>query len=822
MENDLLEGVQWECGATNAGAAPTDVEKLNVEWLPAAVPGTVAGALAVAGVEAPADLDSCDWWYRCRFSSSRHDGLVLELDGLATVADVWLNGELVLHSENMFVAHAVEVGAAEADNELLIRFAALAPLLELRRPRPRWKTLMAGHQSLRWFRTTLLGRQPGWTVTPAPVGPWRRVRLVPSEPLRVVNRYVVARCDGADGVVDVALRLAGGSVAAGKTGMATLRVGSVEGALSVRAEEAGVVVEGSLRVPRIETWWPHTHGAQPRYPAVVEIGGVTVDLGQVGFRTVELDRSDGGFRFVVNGTQIFCRGACWWPIDPVGLAPTAEDVRHMLDLVRAANMNMVRVPGGTVYEDELFWDLCDELGVMVWQDCMLGYTDPPDDKAFGAELVSELGSVLGSLGGRPSLVLLCGSQEVEEQAAFFGLPRDRWSFPILEDTIPDVASKLLPGVPYTTSSPTGGDLPFRADVGDCHYWGVGSLLRGLDDARRCGIRFMSEGMAFAIPPERPMVDEIFGGAARAGHDPTWKAAVHHDTGRSWDLEDVRDFYVAQLFGVDSHLLRYLDPERALDLGRAAVAHLMSQVFTEWRRPGSSCSGGLVVAFRDLVPGAGWGVVDAQGHPKAPWFALQRVLAPVAVLLTDEGLNGLRLSVVNDGAHNFAGSVRVELYTGGEHRTEQAERRVEVPAFGHIVLEATAMFDGFRDLGYAYRYGPPAVDAVVADLLGPEDKVVSEVVHLPSGLARPVEPDVGLEAAARQDDAGTWTLEVTSRRLAQWVVVEIPGFRPEDSWFHLAPGHHRMVRLHSVGGSGPPRGQVRALNSAQSARLVLSE
>ena len=823
MANDLLEGVHWECGATKAGvASPADLDKLNVEWLSASVPGTVAGAMSAAGVEAPADLDSCDWWFRCRFFGSSGGTWILELEGLATVADVWLNGEQVLHSENMFVAHAVEVAVLEADNELVLRFAALTPLLALRRPRPRWKTLMAEPQSLRWFRTTLLGRQPGWTVTPAPVGPWRAVKLRPSEPLRVVSRRVIATCDGADGVVDVTLRLAGAPSPARRAGTAVLRVGSVEGALTVRTEEGEVVVEGSLRVPGVEPWWPHTHGSQPRYPAVVEVGGVPIDLGRVGFRTVELDRSDGQFSFVVNGTRIFCRGACWWPVDPVGFAPTAEDVRHSLELVRAANMNMVRVPGGTVYEDDVFWDLCDELGVMVWQDCMLGYVDPPDDEAFEAEIVSELQQVLGPLGGRPALVLLCGSQQIEEQAAFFGLARERWSFPILEDTIPAVASRLLPGVPYTTSSPTGGDLPFRADVGDCHYWGVGSLLRGVDDARRCGIRFMSEGLAFGIPPERRTVEEICGGAARAGHDPTWKAAVHHDTGRSWDLEDVRDFYVGQLFEVDPHLLRYLDPERALDLGRAAVAELMAQVFTEWRRPGSSCSGGLVVALRDLVPGAGWGVVDALGEPKAPWFALRRALAPVAVLLTDEGLNGLRLNVVNDGAYDFCGRVRVELYTRGEHRTEEVERPVEVPAFGHVVLETTAMFDGFRDLGYAYRYGPPAIDVVVAELLGTEDQVVSEVVHLPAGLARTVEPDVGLNATARQDEAGLWTLAVATRRLAQWVVVEVPGFRPEDSWFHLAPGHHRTVCLHTVGESGPPRGQIRALNSATAATLVLAE
>src|SRR6202044_1589151 len=103
-----------------------------------------------------------------------------------------------------------------------------------------------------------------------------------------------------------------------------------------------------------------------------------------GFRSVEVDRTDGAFRPVVNGVEVFCRGACWWPIDPVGLYAGDDELRETLELVRSAHMNMVRIPGGTVYEDERFWDLCDELGIMVWQDCMIGYVDPPEDEDFEA------------------------------------------------------------------------------------------------------------------------------------------------------------------------------------------------------------------------------------------------------------------------------------------------------------------------------------------------------------------------------------------------------------------------------------------------------
>ena len=751
----------------------------------------------------------------------------LVFEGLATVADVWFGGRHVLHSENMFVSHRVALEAVAAGDEIVVRCAALTPLLGQRRPRPRWKTQMANHQGLRWFRTSYLGRQPGWTVTPPAVGPWRPVRLEPAATATVVGRRLEAR-GGDDGtaVVSVMVRLAG-VVGAGAARLTVAPVGSADGGPGVGAavvttevDGAETVVAGDVPVAGVEQWWPHSHGRQPLYRVTVEVGGETIEVGRVGFRTVALDRTDGAFGLVVNGVAVFCRGACWWPVDGIGFHGGDTELRETLGLVTAAGMNMVRIPGGSVYEDRRFWDLCDELGIMVWQDCMIGYTDPPEDESFEAAVVGELEEVFGQLSGRPALVVVCGGQEIEEQAAMFGLARSKWSCPLTEKVIPALATALLPGVPYVTSSPTGGDIPFQADRGDCHYWGVGSYLRPASDARLSGIRFMSEGMGFAIPPERQTVDEECGGAIRAGHDPEWKRGVHHDTGRSWDLEDVRDFYVKELFGVDPHRLRYLDPERALDLGRAVTVELFSRTFSEWRRAGSSCRGALGVALRDLVPGAGWGLIDSLGRPKAPWFGLRRVLAPLAMVVTDEGINGLHLHLVNDGDGAFAGEVTVELFARGERRVEEAGGGVEIPARGQVTVDAGSLFDGFRDISYAYRFGPPAYDVVAARLSDGDGNVVSSVVHLPAGLDRPVEPDIGLIATARQAGDGTWSVTVTTKRLAQWVVIETPGFRPSDSWFHLAPGASRTLLLHGADARAVPAGHVRAVNAQATARIVV--
>jgi len=178
MAGDLLAGIAWECIDLSPGeaAAPDKLPRPGSDWLGATVPGTAAGALRAAGrwswgVDDESVLDGRDWWFRCRFPGGSEPGpWSLELGGLATLADVWLNGRHLLPSENMFLAHRIVVDELARENELTIRCAALGPVLAAPHPRPRWKSRLVRAQSLRWYRTTLLGRVPAWSRWAAPVG----------------------------------------------------------------------------------------------------------------------------------------------------------------------------------------------------------------------------------------------------------------------------------------------------------------------------------------------------------------------------------------------------------------------------------------------------------------------------------------------------------------------------------------------------------------------------------------------------------------------------------------------------------------------------
>ena len=819
---DLLAGAAWECAGTVPGeaAVPDDLDGLPLRWTPATVPGTVAGAWDAAGRALPttAELDGADWWYRCTVEHPAGTGsATLELAGLASVAEVFVDGVEVARSVNMFRATRARVTLAEGRTDVAICFRALAPLLAVRRPRPRWRTGLATHQNLRWFRTTLLGRQPGWTVTPAPVGPWRPVTLVTSPCPRLVG--LRTECVGGGGRVHVELADVD---ADGGDGRAWVEAAGVRAGL---VAAPGGRRRATLVLDEVDRWWPHTHGGQPRTEVVLGWGGEEHLLGRVGFRTVEADRSGGGFTLVWNGTPIFARGAAWFPVDPVGLVDDPGEVRATLELARDAGCNLVRVPGGTVYASDTVADLCDELGIAVWHDCMLGYLDPPDGDDFAAEVVAEVTEQFGPRGGHPCLAVVCGGQELEEQAAMFGLEAGRRRIPLVSSTLPGTVAGLLPGVPYLPSSPTGGDPPFRSDEGVCHYFGIGTYRRPPDDARRAAPRFVSEGLAFAVPPEPPTVDRWFGGPAAAGHDPAWKAAVHHDTGRAWDLEDVRDEYVARRFGVEPRAARFADAGRALDLARATVAELMAGAAAEWRRPGSPCAGTLLVCLRDLRPGAGWGVIDATGLPKAPYYALARVWAPVSVVVTDEGVNGLRLHVVCDRPEGVEGLLHLELYGEAPEPLEAMAVPVSLRAGGSVTVEPVTLLGRFADLTGAHRFGPVPYPTMAVRLTGPQGRTVFEDVVALDEPGWVPEPDVGLAAAAPAG-GGAGEIEVSTIRAARWVAIEVPGYVPSDSWFHLPPGGRRTVRVRPLGARGgagaPPalRGRVRALNARRSAPVVV--
>ncbi|WP_445147889.1 glycoside hydrolase family 2 protein [Baekduia sp. Peel2402] len=680
-----------------------------------------------------------------RFDGAGWDALVL--DGVGGAFEVVVNGELAAAGTSMFVAHTVDLRACALHaegNVVEIRPVAFPDVP--RKPRQRWRTkVVEDAGTLRWRRQSIIGRAPGFAPGPPLSGPFRPAWLVRGEPMRTAVRTQVDA-----------------------SGFGVVSVDPAPSAVLLDGERFEVA-EGEARIPDVERWWPHTHGSPRLHDLVLLYGETRVGVGRVGFRSLspgpEFDADRDALALAVNGAAVFARGAVWTPC-----ASDAETIAT-LELLRDAGANMVRIPGIGMPESSVFWDACDELGLLVWQDFSFANMDYPiEDPDFRAAIEAEARALLEDIAGRPSLTVLCGNSEVEQQAAMFGVDPALGRGELFGELLPTWAFEAGCDVPYVPSAPCGGAMPFHPGTGVANYFGVGGYRRPLSDARTAGVTFASECLAIAN-----VGDEDANGF------------VPRDVGADWDFADVREHYRALLYG---------DGAASPALARQVSGDVMAQVFGEWRRAASPCGGGLVLWARDLEPGAGWGLIDAAGRPKVALAHLRRAWAPRAVWLVDEGLGGVDVHVANDAPEPWVATLDVALMAGGAHAIAETSVMIHVAPHSCAHFNVEGLLGRFADAAYAYRFGPPAHDAVVARI---GDAVA---VHFPVG------PPVAREAFVLEARADGDGVVLRADRLAWGVRVHADGFVPDDDAFVLLPGVERRV-----GGRGAvgPGARVTALN-----------
>ncbi|MBX5129833.1 glycoside hydrolase family 2 protein [Rhizobium lentis] len=814
-ESVLSEGWNLVLTEPDACAVPHDIP-LSAQFIPAPVPGTVAAALEKAGLfdrENPEPLNTKDAWYLCRLFDAEPGDAILRFGGLATICHVFLNGQEILSSESMFTAHEIPVTLLGGD-ELALCFRALGPRLSETGPRARWRPQMIMPAGLKNFRTTLLGHMPGWCPDIHAVGPWRPISLVRRDSVSIDNVSIRAILEE-NGVGRLSVSLHNNA----ENPAMLLRCGGMEQPFEKIGDNHYSAI---LKLADIEPWWPHTHGKPRLYDLTLVSDGVEYSLGTTGFRRIEVDRGADGddFALLVNGERIFCRGAVWTTADIARLPGGRADYEPFLRLAAQAGMNMVRIGGTMAYETPDFFALCDELGLLVWQDFMFANFDyPRNDKAFLGHVHAEVEEFLHGVQASPSLAILCGGSEIHQQAAMLGLPMEFWSGPITDEIIPAIVTRMRPDVPYVPNSPYGGAMPFSPNAGVAHYYGVGAYMRPIADARRADVRFASESLAFAhVPQQRTLQRHL---DVPAVHSPLWKARVPRDRGASWDFEDVRDFYLELLYGLDPARLRRENSERYLDLSRAVTGEVIEETFAEWRRKGSACNGALVWTLQDLLPGPGWGVIDSTGEPKPVWYAMRRAFRPIQTVFTDEGTNGLAVHVVNETDTDLDVELEIACLRDGKQQVVSGNMAFKLAARSVECFASTALFGAFFDTTYAFRFGPPAHDASMARLRSLADgAVLAESFHFPCGRGKALH-DASIEASLGKE-GDDWVVDLRSDQLAQSVHIDVEGYRAADDWFHLAPGPWRRVRLHALSGTEsdvPPAGEIRSLGSSHRVRLA---
>jgi beta-mannosidase len=602
-----------------------------------------------------------DWIYRLEFEREEDPEATdqLCLDGLDTFCEVWLNGELLLRSDNMFCAHRLGVSLGRRNLLVLAFDSALRRGRELEQrfgKQPLWN----GESSRLHVRKAQYQYGWDWGPTLAGCGPWREVRLE-----RFVQRIAALRSDYSldwkqrSGHLEVRWEVAGQSPAS----QLALTLLDPEGAEVFRKILPADLGQASFALADVQLWWPYSLGRPALYRLQAELldSGVVCDRAerQVGFRQLRLvqepDSAGRSFYFEVNGRALFAGGANWIPehLDPSQVSE--QRYRQRLEQAVSAHMAMLRVWGGGIYEHDTFYRICDQLGLLVWQDFPFACGIYPTYPDFVASVKAEAEQAIARLREHPSLALWCGNNEDYLVAESIGL--DRPGAPrflartLYEELLPALCHQLDPQRPYWPGSPYGGERASDPGVGDRHTWEIWhGAMAPYQDYPKFGGRFVSEFGMQSLPALSTLRTAISADQLTPGSP----SLVHHN--KAGEGEQRQDHYLELATGRSSGW----SLEERIYLSQWVQAEAMRRGVLGFRRGWNAqreVGGALVWQLNDVWPGPSWSLIDYLGRRKAAYFAVQRALSPLAVDL-EVGSGEAQLWLM--AAPSALGSVHVSL------------------------------------------------------------------------------------------------------------------------------------------------------------------
>ena len=467
-----------------------------------------------------------------------------------------------------------------------------------------------------------------------------------------------------------------------------VRCAGVEAIVDSEIKPGLQVIETQLAVPRPKLWWPVGHGAQERYEVEVELlCGDTVVARQrqkIGFRRIAVDQSAcpaGGrwFYLTINNRRIFCTGGNYVPADTVIAAITPQKSRRLVELAVEQNFNLLRVWGGGRYEDEAFYDACDELGVLVWQEFVFACARyPGTDERFYREIEAEATYHLRRLAGRPSLIAWCGNNEMEWGCWDWGFDKDvvMPDYQLFHNLLPrlfareDGTRHWQPSSPYSPD----GKHPNDDTVGDQHPWSLGFGDTDYRKYRQMACRFPNEGGVMG-PNSLPTVRECL----LPGEDRPWTFAwqQHDNAIVSWNDPCPTDGQLRQWLGKD---LRSLDIAAYVYWGGLVQAEGLSEYITNFRRRRSATTGSAVFwMYNDVWPTVrSWTTVDHRLRRTPSFHPVRRAFQPISVVVHEDG-ERIVITGVNDTPAEVHGELRHGLFALGGGYALERRGAVALPA-----------------------------------------------------------------------------------------------------------------------------------------------
>jgi beta-mannosidase len=799
-------------------------------WMPATVPGVVqTDLMALRKLPDPylADNESkvqwvglSDWQYQTRIVVGaevlKHDHVDLVFEGLDTFATVKINGTEVQHTDNMFRSWRVPVKdiLREGGNLLEVDFAS-----PIRKMKPLIASLPyvmpgaydsafgdepPGRNSSTYVRKA--GYQYGWDWGPRVValGIWKPARLEFYDSLRLDDLHVEQlHLDDEIAALNVQLAVQSDRI---QSVAIEVRVTSPDGSTQTVGREAALFAgDNPLSVPiqiaHPLRWWPAGYGRPDLYTvkAVVTLNGRTIGESsrRIGLRTTEIrrqaDQWGRSFELLVNRVPIFAKGANLIPFDIFPSRVTSAQQDRMLQSALAANMNILRIWGGGVYQDGHFYDEADELGLMIWQDFMFGGAIPPDDVAFRENVAVEGAQQVKRLRDHPSIVLWVGNNEVqtdwenwggstrELKSSLSADERDRvvtGMVRLFDQTLRAAVTQYSPQTPYWAGTPST-DYDSRADQdndGDRHYWSVWGG-KPVEEYLEVTPRFMSE-FGLQSFPSMATIEAFTSLADRQPESPVMRAHQKYDKGNGNKrlLLYINNNYGTPKTFADFVYLSQLMQAEGIEL---AASHLRAA------RPHNM--GVLYWQLNDVWPGASWSSIDYFGRWKALHFHAKRFFAPLATsFLRRDGRS--EAHIVSDlmAARKLRWRLRVFDFSG-RLLSEKSATQTVAPA-------SSTSVGGFADADLLQGADPKHTQAVF-EILDGADTVSRSFVYFDAAknLAW-TDPRLVLSPAAVA--AGGYDVTITARSAARGVWIDVGGLAApvSDNAFDMIGGESVTVHI----------------------------
>jgi beta-mannosidase len=806
-------------------------------WLPATVPGSVHTDLLANGlIEDPfyrlneRDLqwiDKKNWVYRCRFQLDsallQKERISLEFQGLDTYADVYLNDQPILLADNFFRRWEVDVKPhLRADrNELYILFHSPTQIGLEKLEAHGYGLPAVNDQSENGAmgdkKVSVFVRKPGyhfgWDWGPRLVtsGIWRPILLKAWDEARLADAYFhQASISPERALLDARLE-----VEAERPGPASLAVYWGDSLLArqdleLQAGKQSIALPLALDNPQL--WWTKELGDPFLYElsAVLERDGQPLNAieRRIGLRAIRVvqapDAQGTSFYFELNGKPVFAKGANYIPNDVFLDRVDADWYREIIQSAADANMNMLRVWGGGIYEDQLFYDLCDELGILVWQDFMFACSMYPGDGPFVESVKQEAIDNIKRLRNHACIALWCGNNEIDvawanyketlgwgwKQRYTMAQRRAIWADyeRIFHELLPKMVEAHHPGAFYWPSSPYAGPgthATYSSTSGDTHYWGVWHGEHPFRDFRKYVSRFVSE-YGFQSFPEFRSVQQY---TLPEDHDIESEVMAAHQRSGIGNLRIrsyMKDWY--KLPPRFDHFLYVGQLLQAEAIKMAVEAHLTAKPF---------CMGTLYWQLNDCWPVASWSGIDHYRRWKAMHYFMKKAFQSETVIFIDHKAH-LDLFTLSGSPMPDTGRLTVELldFEGNMRWFHAQDARLSPDSALQLVRFPLSQFRAYDD---PHR-------SLLRARLYKDDELLHENLYYftePKHLKLPLRPDIRASVEAQED--GSYLVILTTDALAKNVFLafeDTEGFFA-DNYFDLLPGTEAQVRFTPKGSLEEP-------------------